>query len=197
MTISALENPPLSYFLSHPIKQRCSIETLADQSSLQMPTGGEPMKRIVLFIILSAGLSGLSWAADPIVGSWKLDVKKSRIAEMPRELTDTYRETAAGTIELSRASVTAQDAAESSTWSWPKEGGIAARLAPDPLPKEISYVPLLIEPGHWYVSVIINGRQSVVMHKTISKDGRILQMSVKGTDTQGKPLDDLYVFERQ
>jgi hypothetical protein len=155
------------------------------------------MKRILLFLLIAIGPAGLSWAADPIIGTWKLDVKKSRIAQMPRELTDVYRETETGTIELLRAETAADGTTESSKWSWPKEGGMAERVSPNPLPKEISYIPLLVDPGHWYVSIVINGKQSLVMHKTISRDGRILQITIRGKDTQGTLLDDLYIFRRQ
>jgi hypothetical protein len=155
------------------------------------------MKKALLFMSILIAQAGLSWAADPIVGTWKLDAKNSRIVQMPRELTDVYRETEAGAIELSRMEIAADGKPEFSKWSWPKEGGMAERISPDPLPKEINYIPLLIDPGHWYVSIVISGKQSLMMHKTVSKGGRTLQITLKGKDTQGNQLDDLYIFERQ
>jgi len=140
------------------------------------------------------------YAADPIIGAWKLDTAKSRLSNSPttpKELTDMYVETAQGTIELTRNGIQIDGAAIFSKWSWPKQGGVAQRILPDPLPKETSFVAVLVAPGKWYVSIMNAGKQISFYGKDISKDGKILRITLKGMDEKGDPFDELFVFRRQ
>ena len=152
---------------------------------------------IAAFII---SLSCPGYAADPIIGAWKLDTAKSRLSNSPttpKELTDTYVETAQGTIELTRNGIQIDGAAISSKWSWPKQGGVAQRILPDPLPKDTSFVAVLVAPGKWYVSIMNTEKQISFYGKDISKDGKILRITLKGMDEKGNPFDELFVFKRQ
>ena len=145
-------------------------------------------------------LSCPAYAADPIIGAWKLDAAKSRLSNAPttpKEITDTYVETAQGTIELTRNGIQNDGAAISSKWSWPKQGGVAQRILPDPLPKDTSYVAVLVAPGKWYVSIMNAGKQISFYGKDISKDDKILRITLKGMDEKGNPFDELFVFIRQ
>jgi hypothetical protein len=161
--------------------------------------GGLTMKAAVIAaLILWLPCSG--YAADPIIGAWKLDTAKSRLSNSPttpKELTDTYVETAQGTIELTRKGIQIDGAAIFSKWSWPKQGGVAQRIVPDPLPKETSFVAVLVAPGKWYVSIMNAGQQISFYGKDISKDGKILRITLKGIDEKGNPFDELFVFRRQ
>jgi hypothetical protein len=161
--------------------------------------GGSTMITTVIaaFIIW---LSCSAYAADPIIGAWKLDKAKSRLSNSPttpKELTDTYVETAQGIIELTRNGIQNDGAAISSKWSWPKQGGVAHRILPDPLPKDTSFVAVLVAPGKWYVSIMNAGKQISFYGKDTSKDGKVLHITLKGTDEKGNPFDELFVFKRQ
>jgi len=152
---------------------------------------------ITVFVLL---LSCSCFAADPIIGVWKLDTAKSQLPPSPttpKELTDTYEETAQGTIELTRSGIQTDGAAISSRWSWPKQGGVAQRLLPDPLPKESSYVAVLVAPGKWYVSIMNAGMQVAFYGKDMSADGKTMTITLKGKDEQGRPFDQLFVFRKQ
>ena len=132
--------------------------------------------------------------------AWKLDTAKSRLSQSPitpKELTDTYKETTQGTIELTRSGIQTDGAAISSKWSWPKQGGLAQRVLPDPLPKEMSYVAVLVAPGKWYVSIMNAGKQVSFYGKDISKNGKTMQIALKGMDEKGHPFDELFVSRRQ
>ena len=156
--------------------------------------------KTVLVMALIIYLAGVAVAADKIVGVWKLDATESRLPQSPtspKELTDTYAATAKGTIELTRTGIQMDGAVLSSKWSWPEQGGIAERILPDPLPKESSYVAVLVAPGKWYVSIMNMGKQVAFYGKDISKDGKTMHITLKGMDNQGKPFDQLFVFKRQ
>ncbi len=145
-------------------------------------------------------LSCSAYAADPIIGARKLDTAKSRLSNSPttpKELTDTYVETAQGTIELERNGIQNDGAAISSKWSWPKQGGVAQRILPEPLPKDMSYVAVLVAPGKWYVSIMNAGKQRSFYGKDISKNGKKLRITLKGMDEKGNPYAERFIFRRQ
>ena len=157
------------------------------------------MRKLWLAIAF-AGIAGSLFAADPIIGTWKLNAAKSEIppsASAPKEITDIYRELGKDLIELERRGIQTDGAAIASKWTWPREGGIAERTAPDPLPKGMSYIELLMDPGAWYVTILQNGKQATVMQKVISKDGKTMRITIKGMDEKGKPVVQLHYFEKQ
>lgn len=162
-------------------------------------SGGSSMRKTLLLLAI-LGLASSLWAADPIIGTWKLNIAKSKIPlsqTAPKEITDVYKETADNQMELTRTGIQTDGAAIFSKWTWPREGGIAERKAPDPLPKEISYIELLLDPGSWYVTILQNGKQNTVMQKVISKNGKILRITIKSKDAQGKSEEQLHFFEKR
>ena len=75
------------------------------------------MKRAVLFLVVFAMVGSL-WAADPIIGTWKLNVEESKFSPIlkdiqppPKERTEVYREIEGDLIEFSSTTI-AQDVAD-------------------------------------------------------------------------------------
>ena len=66
-----------------------------------------PMRKVMLFLIVFA-LAGSLWAADPIIGTWKLNISKSKFRSgqqvTAKARTDVYREidSAANRIDKNR-----------------------------------------------------------------------------------------------
>jgi hypothetical protein len=59
--------------------------------------------RKVVFLLAFIGLASSLWGADPIIGTWKLNLGKSRIpqtAKAPKEMTDIYQELGTDQIKL-------------------------------------------------------------------------------------------------
>jgi hypothetical protein len=161
--------------------------------------GGCIMRKVMLLLAV-VGLAGSLWGADPIIGSWKLNVAKSKIPPTetaPKELTDVYRELGTDQIELIRTGSQTDGSPVSSKWTWPREGGIAERKSPAPLPEGTSYIEILIDSGHWYVTILQNGKQSIVMHKVITKDGKTMRVTIKSMNAQGEAVEQLQAFEKQ
>ena len=70
-------------------------------------------KAMLLLAIL--GLTGSLWAADPIIGTWKLNISKSKFSPIvlamknqpsPKEETEVYREVDTDWIEFSDGTLT-------------------------------------------------------------------------------------------
>jgi hypothetical protein len=112
---------------------------------------------------------------------WYLETQRCQI--------EVYREVDTDLMEFSDGSPT------SDKWTWPRQGGTARRQPQ--LSEGMFYVETLIEPGHWYVTVMQNGKQIGIIHKTISNDGKTMRQTLKGVDPQGKPFEQLQVFHKQ
>ncbi len=146
-------------------------------------------KTMMLLAIL--GLTGPLWAADPIIGTWKLNVAKSTIPpseSSPKGQTEIYREMDGDQIEFSVTITQKDGSVVSGKLTWPKQGGTVKAPAGQ-LPKGRSYVEILVAPGEWYVAVLDNGKQTAFIHKTISKDRKTM------TQTFGD--ESVWVFDRQ
>ncbi len=137
-------------------------------------------------------------AADPIVGTWKLNVAKSKYAPgqtAPTAGMEVYREIEGNQIELTFTRTTANGSLLSSKYAWPAQGGDVKILQHDA--QGTSFVETLIVPGDWYVTVLQGGKQIRVRHKTCSKDGKTMVQTIKETDAKGKVVEGLEVFDRQ
>ena len=156
------------------------------------------MRKAMLFLTVFA-LTGSLWAADPIIGTWKLNIAKSTFASNapppPKEQTETYRYLNTGEIELTYKNLEKDGSSELLVLAWPAQGG-AVKIIKGDIPKNISWVETLIA-GDWYATQMQDGKQSYTRHKIVSKDGKILRQIFRSTDTQGKPFENILVFDRQ
>jgi len=152
-------------------------------------------KALLLFAVL--GLAGSLWAADPIIGTWKLNIAKSKYppnVPVAKEITEVYREIEGGQIELT-STVTEKDGSTTLLkLTWPVQGGVAKVLQGDPA--GTTWVETLIA-GEWYATYLRDGKQFQTRHKAISKDGKTMRHTIRAADTQGKPFEILIVFDRQ
>ncbi len=124
----------------------------------------------------------LAIAADPIIGTWKLDVGSSKfVLPPPKEQTEVYRETDSGEIEVVLTRVQSDGTSTSITLTWPSSGG-AVHDPDGQLPKGETLVETLLAPGEWFVTYMRNGKQYLTMHKLINPDGKTMLQTIKGLD---------------
>jgi hypothetical protein len=136
-------------------------------------------------------------AADPIIGTWKLDVGSSEfVLPPPKEQTEVYKELASGEIGLVLTRVQSDGGATSTQLTWPASGG-AVHDPDGHLPKGETIVETLLGPGEWLVTYMRNGKQYLMMHKVISQEGKTMRQTIKGLDPQGRPAEQVQVLRRQ
>jgi hypothetical protein len=155
------------------------------------------MRKIMLFLAVF-GLVGSLWAADPIIGKWKMNVAKSKFSPMekaPKEFTEVYREIDGNLIELTTNLIESDGSSSPEKFTFPAQGGINKFLTP--IEEGRFEIETLIAPGEWRMTSMLNGKQMRTMHKVISKDGKTMRHIVTLTDAQGKTTEALYVFDRQ
>jgi hypothetical protein len=153
------------------------------------------MTAITLFLAMATA----AMAADPCVGTWKLNVAKSKFAPSaeanPKEETVVVRELDADTFDITMTGTRTDGSHILLKWIRPQNGGVLKSQTT--LPKGESMVYTVIDPSNWYFTVLHNGKQVRVIHSVISKDGKTLSDSAKGTDAKGKPYEALEVFDKQ
>jgi hypothetical protein len=154
--------------------------------------------RKALFLFAVLGLTGSLWAADPFIGTWKLNIAKSKArpgASLPKEQTDICRELDTNQIECVTKSIKDDGSPGTLTMTFPRQGGMV-KLQP-PEPKFMSYVETIVKPGEWYATFMMNGVQIQLIHKVISEDGKTARATITGVGLDGKPVEEILVFEKQ
>lgn len=151
------------------------------------------MRKIVYIIALLALATPL-FAADPFVGTWKLDPAKSKYTAgtAPKDITlvieeqgENYQVTATGSY---------QDGSPISVkYTVPKAGG-AGTAQEGPFDALTSQRVSARVRENRYTK---NGKATVSRRIVVSKDGKILRITVKGADAQGKPIAGVDVFDKQ
>lgn len=154
--------------------------------------------RKAMLLLAGFGLIGSLWAADPMVGTWKLNLDKSKPAPgQPvgvKELTVITREL--GTeLETVFQGVAANGSAFSMKFVNPQQGGLIK--SDQPATEGNLIVITVIKPGEMYGTSIQNGKQVEVTHSVVSADGKTLNRTSTTIDAQGKITESLMVFDKQ
>jgi len=155
------------------------------------------MRKAMLLLAVFA-LVGSLWAADPSVGTWKLNVAKSKSAQSTqaavKEETMVVREVG-DEFEITQTGTRTDGSAISVKLTHPQKGGVTkSQSAP---PEGQMSVVTVMGPGNRYLTTLQNGKQLSVLHIEASKDGKTLIHTTKGTNAQGKPTDQLLVWDKQ
>ena len=155
------------------------------------------MKRRVTFaIVFSFGLVGSLWAADPFVGTFKLNLAESKWpSSPPKELTvvvasqgDDYLVTGTGTDTDGKPMAV--------KYTFPKKGGPVAYTEGGP-PSGTSATVKKTDDHTTDGTTTQDGKVIQTVHTVVSKDGKTLTRTVKGIDAQGNPVDRVEVYDRQ
>lgn len=161
---------------------------------------GKHMRKHILVVmtaLLVFAMATVSMAADPSIGTWKLNITKSKVISgkpgpAPKERTLVKRELNAEQLEATFTGTSADGSPTSSKSVFFKEGG-AINFQQDTPNKAIMTV---VGSGDCYVTYLQDGRQIRIEHWVISKDGKTMQDTVIGT-SQGKPYETQLIWERQ
>jgi hypothetical protein len=153
------------------------------------------MGRIVAIALLSTLFLGTTaFAADAVVGTWRLNVAKSKFTgTAPQSGTRVYAETADG-ITLDQKMIGA-DGKERSLHTTIKYDGKDYPVTGNP---DGDSVAGKVIDAHTTNFTIKNGGKVVgTVHRVVSADGKTLTVHNKGTHADGKRYDDTLVFDKQ
>jgi hypothetical protein len=148
--------------------------------------------RITLALL---GLAGALFAADPFVGTWKLNAAKSKFkaGEPPKEQTVVI-EQQGDNIRLTITGTSATGAPISYGYTVPAAGG-KGTVQESPIFDSVS--TKRVDPDTRETMYLKAGKQVMTVRAVAAKDGKTMRVTVKGTDAQGKPVDGVALYEKQ
>jgi hypothetical protein len=152
-------------------------------------------KLLVLFVAL--GLAGVLYADTPFAGTWKLNVAKSHFAPgptAPKEETVTVTESA-HTREVTSKTTDMSGKVSTEHFTHPLSGGPVTFLEGGPTDGTTSSVRLSATTVH--ETSMKDGKEVGTERITVSPDGKTMRIMAKGTSSDGKPISEVYVFEKQ
>jgi hypothetical protein len=155
------------------------------------------MKTLLQTVALAAMLAftTVASAADPVVGTWQLNLAKSKFSPVPAPKTDTrtYAESADG-ITMTWKSVAA-DGKEMNVKSTYRTDGKDYPITGSP---NFDTLTLKQIDSHTVQSTQKKGGKVVGETKrTVSKDGKELTLASKGTGADGVAYDNVMVYDRK
>jgi hypothetical protein len=156
------------------------------------------LRTLLVGTVLAIGVTAVASAAgavDPVVGTWKLDLAKSRFNPGPAPKTQTraYVATADG-IDLMYTGVAADDSAVNGKSSFKYDG------KDYPITGSADYDTLSlkrIDANTIESTQKKAGKPVGKTVRTVSSDGKVLTLKSKGTDAKGKSYDNVMVFDKQ
>jgi hypothetical protein len=135
------------------------------------------------------------WAASPIVGTWKLDVAKSKYSPgpAPKSATITYEETADG-IKRTGETIDAEGKATSFTYT-AKYDGKDYPITGSDLYDAIAAKSVTANT----TEATLKKSGKVVSHakRVISKDGKTMTLTITSTNAKGQKTKDVAVYQKQ
>ena len=153
--------------------------------------------RKALLLLAVLGLTSSLWAADPIIGSWKVNIAKSKFPSpqlTPTEHTEVYREIDDGQIELTYRSIKRDGSSNLEVMIFPSTGGAVSILKGAIAGR--SYIETKITPNEWYATGLEDGKQIFFLHKVVSKDGKTMTQTSRSME-QGVAREYILVYEKQ
>jgi hypothetical protein len=156
------------------------------------------MKRLLMFatiFVLTLVSSSLLLAqSNPFVGTWKLNSAKTKYTSgaPPKEETVTIQ--TAGDQDQTTATGTAADgSAFSLKYEVPDKGG-AGKVLDGPFD---SISSKRVDDNTIESTFMKGGKEIRHIRGVVSKDGKTLRVTIKGTDAQGKIASGVLVLEKQ
>ena len=152
------------------------------------------MKQAVLTTVLCLTATTVAFAADPNVGSWKLNDAKSTIAAgAPKNLTVVY--TVVGdSYKCVVDGVDGEGKPTHNEWTG-KFDGKDYPVTGDPTADTRSLK--LVSPGHYALSNAKDGKTTITGTVAFSADNKTRTLTLQLTDAAGKTLTSVAAYDRQ
>jgi len=155
-------------------------------------------RTVLIGVVLAVAGVGVTWAvdqADPIVGTWTLNLANSKFSPgpAPKSQTRTYSKSDDG-ISLTVTGVAADGSAisQQSTFKYDNK---AYPITGAPNYDAISLKR--VNGSTVKAAMMKAGKQVGTTTRTISAHGKVLTLSTKATGADGKAYDDVAVFDKQ
>jgi hypothetical protein len=171
-----------------------SLKTPKKQKEKSMHT----LLRATVLAALVVGLSGiysLSQNTDPIVGTWVLNAEKSKYNPGPAPKSETRTYVVSGTeIKASSKGVGSDGKPTAAEWTIVYDGKDRPQTGnPDADTLSLKRV----DANNTEFTQKKAGKVVITGTRVISKDGKTMTITTKGTNAKGQTVNDVEVFEKR
>ena len=152
------------------------------------------MKKLLsLMMVIAVFCAAPAFAADPIIGTWKLNVSKTKFGDAPLKAgTRVYTEKD-GLYTLEQK-VTGADGKETSSTATYRDGK-EERQAPGGAGD--ATVAKKIDANTWDFELMKDGKVVGHVHRVVSADGKTLTVHNTGAKLSGAKGDETLVYDKQ
>jgi outer membrane lipoprotein SlyB len=156
------------------------------------------MKRLFVFatlVVMAVVASGVLLAqSNPFIGTWKLNPGKSKYTSGAPPKGEMVTIQSVGDQDEITVTGTASDGSPiSNKFEMPDKGG-AGKVLAGPYDAVSGKV---IDENTREQSNMKGGKEVLHLRAVVSKDGKTMAVTAKGTDTQGKPVSGVSAWEKQ
>jgi hypothetical protein len=141
------------------------------------------------------GFAAMLCAADPYVGTWKMNAAKGKFTKGEPSKEQTLVITEKGNDISVKINGTASDGTKQEfAYSVPSKGG------PGKIESGTAYdgvVGKSVSPNERDMSYLKGGKTVYTAHSKVSADGKSMTVQVKGTNAIGKPIEGTAVYDKQ
>src|SRR5262245_47179575 len=151
---------------------------------------------LALGLILGAGIASLlAQTSDPRIGTWKLNVAKSKYSPGPAPQSLTVKVEPAGQGEKVTAEFVNADGTRTTTQYTANFDGKDAPLTGSQIADKVS---LKRVDARTTVRTDKKGdKVAQTLTRVVAQDGKTMTVTTKGTNAQGQAVDNVAVFDKQ
>jgi hypothetical protein len=151
---------------------------------------------VVLGVVLGADIVDLSaQGGDPRIGTWKLNVAKSKYSPGPPPQSQTLKVEASGKGEKVTSEVVNADGTNTTTQYTANFDGKDSPLTGSPIADMVSLKR--IDARTTERTDKKGGTVAQTIKRVVSADGKTMNVTVKGKNAQGQEVSNVVVFEKQ
>jgi hypothetical protein len=147
-------------------------------------------------VILVLALSTVALAADPFVGTWKLNVAKSKSSFPPSKSTTVKIEAQDNGLKIVSDSVNAEGKPIHAETAF-KYDGKDYPYTQTGVPPDVTVVAKRINANTRETTLHFGGKEVFTSHDVVSKDGKTMTRTMKGTNSQGQEYTATSVYDKQ
>ena len=139
--------------------------------------------------------AGMAFAADNSIGTWKLNMEKSKFSPVPivKNLTTT-REAADGGVKVTSTGEQADGTPINSNYTAKYDGSNTPATG---APWDAIAIKKLNANTFTSTARKTDGKYRSTARTVISKDGKTMTSTVKGTNAEGKAFNNTMVYDKQ
>jgi hypothetical protein len=175
---------------------RCTPERIATKFQGQTIKGNN-VKKVLSFILLGAVFfASPAFAADPIVGTWKLNVAKSKFSAGAALTAGTRVYTEVNGLYTLDQKFTGADGKEMSLQAQYRDGKDVKQTTAGAVGTDAT-LGKKIDANTWDFDLKKDGKVVGHVHRVVSADGKTLTVHNTGVQLSGAMGDETLVFDKQ